>query len=124
MRRVREWIEWRGRMGRLAFLWRLAAAATVFVVLFVFLESVAGYASTLVLYPPFFAVLSSLAVRRLHDSARSAWHLLAPIVPVLGPVYLAGLLLFARGTQGDNQYGDDPRSRNRDYLQVSIHEPA
>jgi uncharacterized membrane protein YhaH (DUF805 family) len=124
MRRVREWIEWRGRLGRLAFLWRLAAATAVFVVLFVFLESVVGYASTLVLYPPFFVVLSSLAVRRLHDGARSAWQLSALIVPVLGPVYVAGLLLFARGTQGDNQYGDDPRSRNRGYLRVSIHEPA
>lgn len=124
MRRVREWIEWRGRLGRLAFLWRLAAAAIVFVVLSVFLESAVGYASTLILYPPFFVVLLSLVVRRLHDSARSAWQLLAVIVPVLGPVYLAGLLLFARGTQGDNQYGDDPRSRNRDYLRVSIHEPT
>lgn len=124
MRRVREWIEWRGRLGRLAFLWRLAATAIVFVVLFVFLQNVASYASTLALYPPFFVVLFSLAVRRLHDSARSAWQLLALIVPVLGPMYLAGLLLFARGTQGDNQYGDDPRSRNRDYLRVSIHEPA
>ena len=124
MRRVREWIEWRGRLGRVAFLWRLAAVAIVFIVLFVFLESVIGYASTLVLYPPFFVVLFSLAVRRLHDGARSAWQLPVVIVPVLGPMYLAGLLLFARGTQGDNQYGDDPRSRNRDYLQVSIHEPA
>jgi uncharacterized membrane protein YhaH (DUF805 family) len=124
MRRVREWIEWRGRLGRLAFLWRLAAATLVFVVLFVFLESIVGYASTLVLYPPLFIVLCSLAVRRLHDSARSAWQLLVLAVPVLGPVYMAGLLLFARGTQGDNQHGDDPRSRNRDYLQVSIHEPA
>jgi len=124
MRRVREWIEWRGRLGCLAFLWRLAAAAVVFVVLSVFLESTVGYTSTLILYPPFFVVLLSLVVRRLHDSARSAWQLLAVIVPVLGPVYLAGWLLFARGTQGDNQYGDDPRSRNRDYLRVSIHEPT
>jgi uncharacterized membrane protein YhaH (DUF805 family) len=124
MRRVREWIEWTGRLGRLAFFWRLAAAAIAFIVLFVFLESVFGYASTLILYPPFFIVLFSLATRRLHDGARSAWQLLALIVPVLGPVYVAALLLFARGTQGDNQYGDDPRIRNRDYLRVSIHEPA
>lgn len=124
MRRVREWMEWTGRLGRAALLGRLAITAAVFLVLFLSLESLAGYTSTLVLYPPLFIVLSSLAVRRLHDSARSASQLLALVVPVLGPVYVIGLLLFARGTQGDNQYGDDPRSRNRDYLQVRIHEPV
>lgn len=124
MRRIREWVEWRGRLGRAAFIGRLAAATAIFVALFLALESLAGYASTLALYPPFFAVLLSLTVRRLHDSARSAWQPLTLAVPVLGPAYLTCVLLFVGGTQGDNQYGDDPRARNRDYLRVSIHEPA
>ena len=70
------------------------------------------------------APLLSLSVRRLHDQARSAWWLLALIVPILGPLLLAFLLFFKRGTDGSNQYGDDPRRIGRDYLRVAIHEPA
>ena len=119
-----DWTRWRGRLRRRDFLARLIVATTVFVVLFVFLDRIAGYDSTLALYPPYFVVLASLFVRRLHDQARSAWWLLVPIVPLLGPLILVWRLLLTRGTQGANQYGDDPRQRGYDYLQVAIHEPA
>ncbi|TZF90909.1 DUF805 domain-containing protein [Cognatilysobacter lacus] len=118
------WTRRAGRLRRRDFLARLTAATLVFVVLFVFLERVVGFDSTLALYPPYFAVLASLFTRRLHDQARSAWWLLVPIIPVLGPVVLAWRLLLTRGTHGANQYGDDPRLRGYDYLQVAIHEPA
>jgi uncharacterized membrane protein YhaH (DUF805 family) len=119
-----DWTRWRGRLRRRDFLARMVLAAVVFAVLFVFLERVAGYESTLLLYPPYFVVLASLCVRRLHDQARSAWWLLVMIVPLLGPLILAWRLLLTRGTHGANQYGDDPRLRGYDYLQVAIHEPA
>jgi uncharacterized membrane protein YhaH (DUF805 family) len=100
----------------------MALVATVtFAVLFVFLERVAGHASTLVLYPPFFAVALSLLVRRLHDQARSGYWLLALLVPIAGPLLVFFLSVFKRGTIGENQYGDDPRLRGRDYLQVQVH---
>jgi uncharacterized membrane protein YhaH (DUF805 family) len=121
---MRAWTTWRGRMRRRAFLGRLLLAAIAFCVLFVFLERAFGRGSTLLLYPPFFAVLLSLAVRRLHDQARSGWWLLALLVPVLGPLLVGWWLLFARGTAGDNPHGADPRVDGRDYLQVAIHEPA
>jgi uncharacterized membrane protein YhaH (DUF805 family) len=118
------WTRWRGRLRRRDFIARLALATAAFTVLFVFLDRTTGYASTLVLYPPYFVVLASLAVRRLHDQARSAWWLPVPVVPLLGPLILAWRLLLTRGTHGANQYGDDPRLRGYDYLQVAIHEPA
>ena len=118
------WTRWQGRLRRRTFLWKFLVAAFVFVVLFVFMERALGRTSTLLLYPPLFAVLLSLFVRRLHDQARSAWWLLAVIVPILGPLLLAFLLLFKRGTDGSNQHGDDPRLVGRDYLRVAIHEPA
>jgi uncharacterized membrane protein YhaH (DUF805 family) len=121
---ILRWTRWRGRLRRRTFWWRLTAATLAFVVLFVFLERTTGHASTLLLYPPVFAVLLSLAVRRLHDQARTGWWLLASLVPVLGPLLVGWLLLFARGTRGDNQYDADPRLAGRDYLQVAIHEPA
>ena len=118
------WIRWHGRLRRRSFMARGIAATAVFVVLFVFLDHVAGGDSTLLLYPSYFVVMASLAVRRLHDQARSAWWLLVPIVPVLGPLILGWRLFISPGTQGANQYGDDPRLRGYDYLQVAIHEPA
>ncbi len=121
---VSGWVRWQGRLRRRDFLARLVIATAVFVVLFVFLDRVVGYDSTLLLYPPYFIVLASLFVRRLHDQARSAGWLLVPIVPLLGPLILAWRLLLTRGTHGANQYGDDPRLRGYDYLQVQIHEPA
>jgi uncharacterized membrane protein YhaH (DUF805 family) len=124
LERILAWTRWRGRMRRRSFWMRLLAATATFVVLFVFLDGTLGHASTLVLYPPFFAVLLSLAIRRLHDQARGAPWLVALLVPVLGPLVVAWWLGVTRGTQGDNQYGADPRRLDRDYLQVAIHEPA
>lgn len=118
------WTRWQGRLRRRSLLWRAMVAGTVFTVLYVFLERVAGPLSTFVLYPPFFAVLLSLSVRRLHDQARSPLWLLALLVPVLGPLLVAFLLVFARGTAGDNQYGEDPRTLGRDYLKVAAIEPG
>ena len=118
------WTRWNGRLRRRGFLWMALAATVAFVVLFVFLRSAFGEASTLLLYPPYFAVMLSLCVRRLHDQARGAGWLFAALVPVLGPLLLAFLLACRRGTEGENQFGDDPRTRGRDYLRVAIHEPA
>lgn len=53
--------------------------------------------------------LPSLAVtvRRLHDTNRNAWWLLLSIVPLAN----IALLVFycVKGTDGDNNYGSDPR---------------
>lgn len=100
------------------------ASALAFTVLFVAIDAGIGHGATLLLYPPAFAVWLSLIVRRLHDQARRAGWLLALLVPILGPLLVGLLLLFKRGTEGANQFGDDPRTRGRDYLAVRIHEPA
>jgi uncharacterized membrane protein YhaH (DUF805 family) len=111
---------WRRRMRRRQFALNLLLSVLAFAVLFVFIERVAGRAATLMLYPFFFAYWLALMVRRLHDQARSPLWLLALLIPLLGPLLVGWLLLFARGTPGDNQHGDDPRTVGRDYLQVRI----
>lgn len=123
-RYLQAWTRWKGRLRRRGFLSMAFAATVAFALLFVFLRNAFGEASTLLPYPPYFAVMLSLCVRRLHDQARAAWWLLAALVPVLGPLLLAYWLLFRRGTDGENQFGEDPRTRGRDYLRVAIHEPA
>ncbi|MGH8029139.1 MAG: DUF805 domain-containing protein [Arenimonas sp.] len=122
--RLRAWFGWRGRLRRRHYWARAFVAAAAFVVLFVFIERTLGRAATLVLYPPLFACQLALAARRLHDQARGAGWLLAVIVPVLGPLLLAFILLFKRGTAGENQHGPDPRLHGRDYLTVDVYEPG
>lgn len=67
MHHLLSWIGWRGRLRRSTFWLVLVITSAVFVILFMALQTVAGYASTLALYPPFFMVLLALMVRRLHD---------------------------------------------------------
>jgi uncharacterized membrane protein YhaH (DUF805 family) len=98
------------------------AAGMAFALLFIAIDQLFGRDATLVLYPPFFATLLSLSVRRLHDQARVGGWLLALLVPVLGPLLIVSLLFVRRGTDGENQYGEDPRLVGRDYLTVAVYE--
>lgn len=51
---------------------------------------------------PYFAV----SVRRLHDTDRTGWWLLATVIPIIGWIVLVFMCL--KGTDGSNQYGSDP----------------
>lgn len=66
----------------------------------------------------FLASATTLAVRRLHDRGHSAWWLALLAIPLLGPAFLAIDLFFRKGTEGENQYGDDPTRNTTDYLEV------
>jgi uncharacterized membrane protein YhaH (DUF805 family) len=123
MRSILAWMGWRGRLRRTRFVWMWLASVLAFTALYLAVDRV-SHAATLALYPPAFAVWFSLALRRLHDQARRGWWLLWLALPLAGPLLVAALLLLARGTPGDNPYGEDPRTGGRDYLVVSIHEAA
>ncbi len=50
----------------------------------------------------------SVTVRRLHDTNRSAWWLLLPLIPVLGElVFLVFMIL--EGKPERNRFGPDPK---------------
>ena len=51
-------------------------------------------------------------VKRLHDLDKSGWLILLMFVPIVNALF--GLyMLFADGTVGPNQYGEDPKNRMR-----------
>lgn len=50
----------------------------------------------------------SVTVRRLHDSDRSGWWLLLPLIPVIGGIVLF-IFMVQDSTSGDNQYGPNPK---------------
>lgn len=111
-------LSFRGRIARTAFWWSGIWLGLAFLVLFVFLQAVAGYGATLLLYPPLFWIGAALAVKRLHDRAKPAWWLLVLLVPVLGPLWLFIDLGLRRGTPGENPYGPDPLEPAGDYMTV------
>lgn len=52
-------------------------------------------------------VLAFVCVKRLHDLDRPGWHFWLLLVPLYN-IYLSFVMLFARGTEGSNQFGPDP----------------
>ena len=52
----------------------------------------------------------AVAVRRLHDTDRSAWNVFWGLVPLIGGFILLYFLV-SDGTPGPNRFGDDPKDR-------------
>ena len=46
--------------------------------------------------------------KRWHDCSKSGWMSLCYAVPVVGPLWAVDYQGFVRGTDGPNQYGDNP----------------
>jgi len=53
------------------------------------------------------AILLPLTIRRLHDIDMSGWLALLLFIPLVGSGF-ALYLCFAKGTEGENRFGDDP----------------
>ena len=49
----------------------------------------------------------AVTVKRLHDLDRPGWHWWLLLIPLVN-IYMGLVLLFAKGTQGPNQFGRDP----------------
>jgi len=49
----------------------------------------------------------ALAIKRLHDRNRSGWFYLLMLVPLVN-IWIAIEILFLRGTEGPNRFGQDP----------------
>ena len=50
----------------------------------------------------------SLSAKRWHDRNKSAWWILIGLIPVIGEIWTLAETGLMRGTDGPNQYGDDP----------------
>jgi uncharacterized membrane protein YhaH (DUF805 family) len=50
----------------------------------------------------------ALYAKRWHDRGKSGWWTLIALVPVIGGIWILVELGFLRGTDGPNQYGNDP----------------
>ncbi len=70
---------------------------------------VTGVLYSLAVFIPSLAV----TIRRLHDSGRSGWFILLPLIPVIGAIVL--IVFLATDSQpGSNQWGPNPKTNAND----------
>ena len=113
-----------GRIPRSSF-WvaSLLAAIVVMVALFVvasviFMTSGGKTVGVVrILFVPFYIghiwVSLALQVKRWHDRNMSGWWSLINLIPFIGPLFAFVQIGLLRGTEGPNQYGDDPTPDTR-----------
>jgi len=114
MDKIADLFSFEGRANRAWYFWHIllddlaiVTAVAIFILLFV----VTG--SPIFVLPGVGAAVAGLwggiaiTVKRLHDLDRPGWHWFLLGVPLYN-IYLGLVLLFARGTWGENQFGLDP----------------
>lgn len=107
---IRRYADFGGRSGRPEFWW--FALANVIVTIVVLLVGAVLLGSRRALLVDVYGVLVLLPslgveIRRLHDTDRTGWWMLAAFVPIVGAIVL--IVFFAMpGTPGPNRYGPEP----------------
>lgn len=98
---LKKYAKFNGRARRrefwMFFLWNLIIHFFIGIIEFLLKTSLLGNIYTLAILTPYLAV----AVRRMHDTGRSGWWVICPIVNIV--------FLFFEGEHGDNKYGGDPK---------------
>ena len=107
-----------GRIGRMTYFLQsmgisLAMAILMVIVGFVMValfgeESAAFMGIIVLLSVAATVILAFPLIKRLHDLNLSAWFYWVSFIPVIN-ILFSLYVLFARGTEGPNQYGPDPR---------------
>ena len=115
---VASYFAWYGRIGRATWFGRLVIVALLSIAFGLFAQALAGEPGAALVATLFVWCTAALASRRLHDTGRSAWAMLAAVVPVAGPLWVL-FQLTRPGVEGRNRYGGDPDARF-DYLRVDI----
>lgn len=123
-----KYLSFSGRLNRKPYIIRSLIVGVIMTVLFVVIDVLFedeftfdefGMLTTTpgtaeILFTLFVAVIGmvcmiSLSVRRLHDLEKSGWFILLNYVPLIN-IALGIYMVFFRGTDGNNQYGNDPLS--------------
>jgi len=109
----------RGRLSRSDWCLRLVQSGVTALAFGMLALAAAGNDGAALVALLYLWCVACLSARRLHDTGRAGRTQLLFLVPVVGAIWLAVLLLQA-GARGRNRYGDDPGTR-LDYLRVDIH---
>lgn len=103
---IKKYFEFRGRASRKAY-WMFVLVHVIIVIILSILDNTFNLATKdgsglLASTYGLLVALPSIAlgVRRMHDSNHKGWWMLLPIVNFI--------MMFFRGTKGDNKYGPEP----------------
>ena len=110
---TKNYINFNGRARRREF-WMFTLVHLIIIFLSLFLGPVAFILYMLLTIMPAVGV----GIRRLHDTGRSGWWILAANVPILFVIYYYYMVL--EGDQGANIYGDSPKESYMDRLMNDI----
>ena len=110
---TKNYINFNGRARRTEF-WMFTLVHIIIIFLSLFLGPVPFILYMLLTIIPAVAV----GIRRLHDTGRSGWWILAANVPILFVIYYYYMVL--EGDQGANIYGDSPKESYMDRLMNDI----
>ena len=110
---TKNYINFNGRARRTEF-WMFTLVHIIIIFLSLFLGPLPFILYMLLTIMPAVAV----GIRRLHDTGRSGWWILAANVPVLFVIYYYYMVL--EGDQGANIYGDSPKESYMDRLMNDI----
>ena len=110
---TKNYINFNGRARRTEF-WMFTLVHIIIIFLSLFLGPVPFILYMLLTIMPTVGV----GIRRLHDTGRSGWWILAANVPILFVIYYYYMVL--EGDQGANIYGDSPKESYMDRLMNDI----
>ncbi len=110
---VKNYINFNGRARRTEF-WMFTLVHLVIIFLSLFMGPIPFILYMLLTIMPAVGV----GIRRLHDTGRSGWWILAANVPILFVVYYYYMIL--EGDEGANIYGDSPKESYMDRLMNDI----
>ena len=110
---TKNYINFNGRARRTEF-WMFTLVHIIIIFLLLFLGPVPFILYMLLTIMPAVAV----GIRRLHDTGRSGWWILAANVPILFVIYYYYMVL--EGDQGANIYGDSPKESYMERLMNDI----
>ncbi len=104
----RKYVVFNGRSSRSEYWWWYLFVV-IGAVAFAVVDSIIGTYPLLYAIWAVAVILPQLAVsiRRLHDRDKSGWWILFGLVPLIGGIMLL-IWLVSRGTEGPNQFGEDP----------------
>ncbi len=115
-----------GRIGRggwwAGYALQLAMIILVFVLLYAGVEtkSLSLLIGTLLLCVALLWCSICITIKRYHDRNKSAWWILFPLIPIIGPIWAFIELGFCPGTYGDNDYGPGPGLNIKDDLAAML----
>lgn len=100
----------KGRVNRSKYFWGSFLSGLIYTIpeaIAMNTQSTSMWIATALLAIPCLIIITCLVVQRLHDLDRPGTHYWLFLIPFYN-IYLACLLVFKKGTEGSNKYGEDP----------------